>query len=248
MNKLKGCFFKFIDSSPFIYLFVNLALGYLLYILLGVKIELDSALTLSLAISGGAWYYLALEQNKAKEARNGYVSQLRELEDSSFSYLESSVPFLNYLISYSQVKDKSGFLKGEVNYSTDEAVKQWLLLEAKYTKYVYNKLKFENSKLSFFKDLGEVDESLNGVRREINVIMNNVSSGEPFKVKIVSGVNFSNLREEALNEMSNVFTSLENGFEDLSESYYLVKRLCLSLVASGVVMVMLKAVLESCVQ
>lgn len=224
-----------LDKNIIYFGFLSFLLSVIVHLILGSKIEIDNLLTVSLAVSGGLWSLLSIEQSKVKELRGEYIKNLKELEVSCLEsiYLSGSI-FLS-MIKFDVVEDSLRHDK------FIEIVDQMHILDKKNAHFKYLMINISNNEKNDknfrFLDLC-MSKRMEIIRKYFDLLSNN-----SLKLERKDEKDMNSLVTVTMKEMNSVFSEKEVGFEDFSESYLFTKIVCFTIIMTFVFAVLLKAIL-----
>lgn len=225
----------FLDSNIVFFSFLSFLLSIVVYLVVGSKIDISNLLTVSLAVSGGLWSLMSIEQGKVKELRNEYIDNLKELESVCLESIYLSGNIFGNIVKFDIVDTelkKEKFL---------EIVDQFNDLNKKHTLYTYKKININNNDKNK-KNFDFLDLCMRTRLRRIKGYVDLLSANKIY-LDDRDEEDMNGLVIETMEEMNSIFSKEEVGFEDFSKDYLFIKIVCFCIIMTFVFSVLLKAIL-----
>ncbi|WP_143058112.1 hypothetical protein [Vreelandella aquamarina] len=232
---LKKKIIVFLDRNIIFFSFVSFLLSILVYLVIGSKIDISNLLTVSLAVSGGLWSLMSVEQGKVKELRGEYIENLKQLESVCLECIYLSSDIFGSLVKFDVVDDE---LKKEKYIEIIDMLNE---LHKKHSCYTYNLINIRNNDKNK-KEFKNLDKLMKAKLQKLHEYVDLLTANKLW----LEGSDESDMNDlmiEIMQEMNKVFSKEEVGFENFSEHYLFIKIVCFSIIMTFVFSVFWKAIL-----
>lgn len=235
---------KIIDFFEINYVFnsvVSFLLAVIVYLIFASKIEISYLVSVSLAVTGGIWSYLSIEQNKVKEVRGEYLRELKEAELSAIDYSVEASRVCDDILKipvYAE-QESSGKAPGP---------KKLHLLERKSElsrKKIVLSYRIKNVKNSDCNDKNF--DRIEDLAKEMYDLVEGFCElivKDKFNFKLYDEKHVRKINRGILDELNNAFMGSIVSFEEFSEDYSFKKTVCFSIISVCVYSVLIKAIVS----
>lgn len=228
-----------LDNNIAFFCFVSFLLSVIVYLVIGSKVGISDLLAISLAVSGGLWSLMTVEQGKVKELRSEYISSLKDLENACLESIYLSGHIFSRILKFDIVDAADVELKRERYLEIIDLMNDLNERHMYYTYVLINISNNEKNKKTFdFLDL-LMKHRLKVMQEYVNSLSRN-----NLVLKKSDEDDMNSLIIKSMEEMNDVFSKDEVGFEDFSENYLFIKVTCFSIIMTFVFSVFLKAVFQ----
>lgn len=228
----------FFDQHIIFTSFVSFLLAVVAYIMLGSFLEISYLVSISLAVTGGIWSYLSIEQNKVKELRGEYLNHLKDIELSAFEVIESSGELYFELVRMKWINEKE-----EKRLQGILIAKKWSGFSSKFNLYLYRCFRLKNNKYNF-KDIDALvlaGELVSGFFNRFDEDMKNNILGLAVENKDEKDYNFK--VTSFIGALNGILSREFIDFDEFSDDYFYKKTICFSIISVCVYTVAIKAIM-----
>lgn len=221
------------DSDMFFYSVVSFLLAIIAYLIFGRLLDISYLVSVSLAITGGVWSYLSIEQNKIKELRGEYINQLKEAEKASLDFIDQGANLYSCISKYRRKNE------GDVNESFMYLLDEQSRFTRKRNLYIYKRTVVRTNSFNTkdFKNLDRYNKEMVG---KLYSHVRKIRNGD-LSCKNTDDMELNKINNHILIEMALIFQNVSVSFEDFSEDYRNKKNICFSIICISVFTVALKS-------